>query len=120
MIGAFVRKWRHRLDFLARETAYQARGLASLIAALAVAPADGAPILVLVAAPAQARYLTRRSWWISPAACDVRAVADLAGLEQCLAEARAKSDRVLIAGELYARFHARLAADVRAGRLAVA
>ena len=119
MLGSFIRRWRHRLDFLARETGYQARGLASLIAALAFAPAGGAPILVLVAAPAQARYLARWSRWICRAPCDARAVADLATLERSLAEAAAPR-RVLIAGELYARFHVRLAADVLAGRLAVA
>jgi hypothetical protein len=119
MLQSFVRRWRHRLDFLARETAYQAQGLQSLVAALAFAPADGAPILVLVAAPAQARYLARWSRRICRAPCDARAVADLAELERCLAEA-APAHRVLLANELYARFHARLAVDVRAGRLAVA
>lgn len=119
MLRSFVRKWRHRLDFLARETAYQAQGLQSLVAALAFAPADGGPILVLVAARAQARYLARWSRRICGAPCDTRAVADLATLERCLAEAAAPR-RVLIAGELYARFHVRLAADVLAGRLAVA
>lgn len=119
MLRAFLRKWRHRLDFLARETGYQARGLQNLVAALAFAPGDGAPILVLVAAPAQARYLSRWSRRICRAPCEARAVADLAELERCLSEA-APPHRILLANELYARFHARLAADARAGRLAVA
>jgi hypothetical protein len=120
MLRSFIRKWRHRLDFLARETGYQAQGLKHLLAALAFAPADGTPILVLVAAPAQARYLAQWSRWISRARCDARAVADLAELERCLAEAAAPPRRVLLSGELYARFHARLAAEVSNGRLAVA
>ena len=119
MLRAFRRKWRHRLDFLAREVTYQARGLESLVAALAFAPADGGPVLVLVAATAQARYLSRWSRRICRAPCEARAVADLRELERSLADA-APPRRVLIANELYARFHAQLAADVRAGRLAVA
>jgi hypothetical protein len=119
MLRAFLRKWRHRLDFLARETGYQARGLQSLVAALAFAPADSPPILVLVATPAQARYLARWSRWICSAPSDARAVSDLAELERCLAET-APPRRVLLSGELYARFHARLAPDVSGGRLAVA
>ena len=117
MIAGFLRRWRHRIDFLARETAYQGRGLAALLAALAMAPA-GPPILVLVAAPAQARFLARALPWICRAPGEARAVADLAMLEACLAGAGPR--RVLLAGELYARFHARLCADVRAGNLAVA
>jgi hypothetical protein len=119
MLRGFIRKWRHRLDFLARETGYQARGLQSLVAALAFTPADGVPVLVLVASPAQARYLSRWSRRICRAPCEARAVTDLAELERCLAEA-APPRSVLLANELYARFHARLAADVRGGRLAVA
>src|SRR5580658_1920525 len=119
MLRSFIRRWRHRLDFLARETSYQARGLQSLVAALAFAPADGPPILVLVAAPAQARYLARWSGWLCRAPCETRVIADLAQLERSLTEG-ATPRRVLIAGELYARFHVRLAADVGTGRLAVA
>jgi hypothetical protein len=120
MLSAFVRKWRHRTDFLVRETAYEARGLASLLAALAFASAGKGPILILVAAPAQARFLSRIAPRLCRASCDVQVVADLTMLERCLSDIEGKSTRVLIAGELYARFHARLVAEVRAGSLAVA
>jgi hypothetical protein len=120
MFSAFLRKWRHRADFLIRETAYEARGLASLLAALAFASAGKAPILILVTAPAQARFLSRMAPRLCRASCDVRVVTDLTTLERCLAESRGQPTRILLAGELYARFHARLAAEVRAGNLAVA
>jgi hypothetical protein len=120
MLSAFLRKWRHRTDFLVRETAYEARGLASLLAALAFASAGKGPILILVAAPAQARFLSRIAPRLCRASCDVRVVTDLSMLEQCLSEERGEPTRVLLAGELYARFHARLAAEVRAGNLGVA
>jgi hypothetical protein len=120
MVSAFLRKWRHRTDFLVRETAYEARGLASLLAALAFASAGKGPILILVAAPAQARFLSRIAPRLCRASCDVRVVADLATLDRCLSDVEGQPIRVLLAGELYARFHARLAAAVRAGTLAVA
>jgi hypothetical protein len=119
MLTGFLRRWRHRLDFLKRETAYQARGVASLLAALAFAPAADGPVLVLVAAPPHARLLR----WLAPLAsrapCDVRVVRDEAELAAELAGAAARGRRILLAVDLYARFHARLAADVRAGRLVV-
>jgi hypothetical protein len=120
MLTGFRRRWRHRLDFLRRETAYQARGVASLLAALAFAPAADAPVLVLVAAPPHARLLRRLVPLAARARCDVRVVKDEAELEAALAAAAARQQRLLLANELYARFHARLAADVLAGRLAVA
>lgn len=119
--AAFARRWRYRLDFLARETGYQAHGLASLLAALAAAPAEGGPVLVLVATPAQARFLARLAPLVCAAPCTTRLIADLADLERCMAEsAAAEPRRLLLANELYARFHAQLAPDLRARRLAVA
>jgi hypothetical protein len=120
MIATFLHRWRHRLDFLARETAYQGRGLAGLLAALAFAPASGPTLLVLVATPGQARFLARALPWICRGRAHARLVRDLASLDACLAEGRGEPHRVLVAGELYARFHARLAADVAAGTVAVA
>ena len=120
MIAAFLRKWRHRLDFLTREVAYQARGATSLLAALAFASAGGGAILVLVTAPAQARFLSRVARMICRAPCQTQVITDLPMLERCLAERRGQPTRILLAGDLYARFHARLAAEVRAGTLSVA
>jgi hypothetical protein len=120
VLAAFVRKWRHRIDFLSREAVYQAHGLTCLLAALAFAPAGSAPILVLVAAQAQARFLRSVAPWVCRVPCEARVIKDLPSLEACLRALDSGPRRVLLAGELYARFHAQLAPEVRAGRLVVA
>jgi hypothetical protein len=120
MIVGFLHKWRHRADFLAREAAYQGRGLASLLAAVAFVPEDGAPLLVLVATPAQGRFLAWILPWICRCPAEAQVIGDLATLEASLAKLRERPRRVLLAGELYARFHAQLAPEVLAGTLSVA
>jgi hypothetical protein len=114
--SSFIKKWRHRLDFLRRETAAQASGLASLLDALAARPDRASPAVVLVATPATARFLLRFAGLADFGPLDVRVVADLTALEHQLAEL-GKTNRVVIAGELYARFHAALAPHVAAGRV---
>lgn len=116
VIAKFVKKWRHRLDFLRRETATQASGLANLVAAIAQRPASDAPVVVLVATPATARFLIRFGGVAGLGEVEVHAVADLSSLELQLA-ALDRGASVVVSGELYARFHATLAPYVAAGQI---
>lgn len=119
VIAKFVKKWRHRLGFLRRETTTQARGLANLIAALAQRREGDAPVIVLVATPAMARFLTRFGGAAGLGAIEVHIIANLNSLEAQLV-ALDKDILVVVSGELYARFHAALAPHVAAGRILTA
>lgn len=119
LIDKFVRKWRHRLDFLRRETAAQGNGLADLISAIAHRPDRNVPVVVLVATPAMARFLTRFGRVAGLGTIEVHAIADLNSLEARLATLD-KGASVVVSGELYARFHATLAPHIAAGRILTA
>jgi hypothetical protein len=122
MRSAFIRKWRHRLDFLRLETAAHARTLAALCAALYGLPRCGAPGLVLLSRPAAAAYLRRFGRLGGLPAVEIRLVVDRTELETALTGQAALGwpRSVIVSSELYQRFHTVLAADAAAGRIIVA
>lgn len=124
-IAAYLDLWLRRLVSVAKQTTILARGVATLVRALRLAPrtssAAGGPMLVLVDAAIDAAFLRFLLKLRLVPPLEVSAVSDLDALEARLAALAASgwNGRLVVAGPLYARFHARFGPRDAAGRYVV-
>lgn len=113
-LRTFIARWRYRLHYLRLETRARLDTLQELGSALAMrsAPAAEGQPLVLVGDRPSAVYV--RLIALSPRVprLDIRVVEDGLALADALTEAGKRP--VVIAGDLYARHHVRIAATERA------
>ncbi len=124
-IAAYLDLWRRRLVSVAQQTTILARGVATLVHALRLAPRTsppaGGPMLVLVDAATDAAFLRFLLKLRLVPPLEVSAVSNLDALEARLGALAASgwNGRLVVAGPLYARFHTSFGARNAAGRYVV-
>ena len=123
--AAYLDLWRRRLVSVAQQTTLLARGVATLVHALRLAPRASAPaagpMLVLVDAAIDAAFLRFLLKLRLVPPLEVSAISDLDALEARLAALSAAgwNGRLVVAGPLFARFHTRFGPRGTAGRYVV-